>query len=142
MDSGTTENLYDVWGSTATNVFAVGANGTILHYTPSVCMTVNPRSGYKWQTLDVTITAVNSHFMDEESTVSFGCNGITIENITVRSPTQITATITIAPNAPLEFCDVTVTTGDETITCTDLFVIQKRTKYIFASWNKYGMRVI
>jgi hypothetical protein len=32
MDSGTTENLYDVWGSSGFDVFAVGANGTILHY--------------------------------------------------------------------------------------------------------------
>jgi hypothetical protein len=83
-------------------------------------------SGYKWQTLDVTITAVNSHFRDKDSTVSFGCNGITIENITVSSPTLVTATITIAPDAPLESCDVTVTTGEEIITCTDAFVIQKR----------------
>ncbi len=138
MDSGTTENLYDVWGSTATNVFAVGANGTILHYIPTVCMSVNPHSGYKWQTLDVTITGANSHFRDEDSTVSFKCNGITIENITVSSPTQLTATITIAPNAPLELCDVTVTTGEEIITCTDLFVIQKR-RNIFSlhgtRWN-------
>ncbi len=138
MDSGTTENLYDVWGNTATNVFAVGANGTILHYTPTVCISVNPHSGYKWQTLDVTITGANSHFRDEDSTVSFGCNGITIENITVSSPTRLTATITIAPDAPLEFCDVTVTTGEETITCADLFVIQKR-RNIFSlhgtRWN-------
>ncbi|MBN1842461.1 MAG: hypothetical protein JW883_09315 [Deltaproteobacteria bacterium] len=32
MDSGTTENLYDVWGSSAADVFAVGTSGTILHY--------------------------------------------------------------------------------------------------------------
>jgi hypothetical protein len=126
MDSGTTENLYDVWGSTGTDVFAVGANGAILRYAPTVCVSVNPRSGYKWQTLDVTITGANSHFRDEDSTVSFGCNGITIKNITVSSPTQLTATITIAPDAPLKFCDVTVTTGEEIITCADGFTIQKR----------------
>ena len=32
MASGTTERLNDVWGSSATNVFAVGNGGTILHY--------------------------------------------------------------------------------------------------------------
>jgi hypothetical protein len=32
MDSGTTEDLYGVWGSSASDVFAVGWNGTILHY--------------------------------------------------------------------------------------------------------------
>jgi len=33
MTSGTTEHLYGVWGNSATDVFAVGNYGTILHYT-------------------------------------------------------------------------------------------------------------
>jgi hypothetical protein len=32
MSSGTTQRLSGVWGSSATDVFAVGDNGTILHY--------------------------------------------------------------------------------------------------------------
>jgi hypothetical protein len=32
MESGTTNNLNGVWGSSATDVFAVGSYGTILHY--------------------------------------------------------------------------------------------------------------
>lgn len=32
MESGTTRRLHDVWGSSATNVFAVGDGGTILHF--------------------------------------------------------------------------------------------------------------
>jgi len=32
MTSGTTEHLYSVWGSSCSNVFAVGDNGTILRY--------------------------------------------------------------------------------------------------------------
>jgi hypothetical protein len=32
MNSGTTEYLYDVWGNSGSDVFAVGENGTILHY--------------------------------------------------------------------------------------------------------------
>ena len=32
MDSGTLDGLYAVWGSSATNVFAVGDSGFILHY--------------------------------------------------------------------------------------------------------------
>ena len=32
VPSGTTENLWDVWGSSATDVWAVGLNGTIVHY--------------------------------------------------------------------------------------------------------------
>ena len=32
MPSGTSENLSAVWGSSGSDVFAVGFNGTILHY--------------------------------------------------------------------------------------------------------------
>ena len=102
MDSGTTENLYDVWGSSGADVFAVGANGTILHYHPAYCSGVNPQSGYKGQTLDVTITGLNTNFRDTDSTVSFGCSGITINSTTVSSATQVTATITIASDAPFK----------------------------------------
>ena len=40
MQSGTTENLYSVWGSSCRNVFAVGYNGTILHYNGSTWSTM------------------------------------------------------------------------------------------------------
>jgi hypothetical protein len=32
MSSGTSENFADVWGSSGSDIFAVGTNGTILHY--------------------------------------------------------------------------------------------------------------
>lgn len=35
MTSGTTEDLYSVWGSSSSDVFAAGNNGTILHYNGS-----------------------------------------------------------------------------------------------------------
>jgi hypothetical protein len=146
MDSGTTENLKDVWGSGA-DVFAVGANGTILHYsspvttttvpgvtttttvpTPPYCIAVNPQYGYAGQTLDVTITGLNTNFIDtgstvDSTTVSFGCSGITVNSTTVSSPTQITANITVADNAPPATCNVTVTTASEVVTCETAFSI-------------------
>jgi hypothetical protein len=124
MDSGTTENLYDVWGSSGYDVFTVGANGTILHYSPPpYCQTVYPQYGNKGQTLDVTIIGSNTHFTDPESSVSFSCSGITVNSSTVTSPTEVTANITIAPDAPGNSCNVTVTTGSEVMTCEDAFLI-------------------
>jgi hypothetical protein len=41
MTSGTTEDLYGVWGSSTTDVFAVGTGGTILHY-----------DGTSWSSMD------------------------------------------------------------------------------------------
>ena len=32
MTSGTTKELFDVWGTSSTDVFAVGSGGTIVHY--------------------------------------------------------------------------------------------------------------
>lgn len=32
MSSGTTADLHAVWGSSSSDVFAVGTDGTILHY--------------------------------------------------------------------------------------------------------------
>ena len=37
MDSGTTENLKDIWGPSSNSVYAVGSNGTFLIY-----------NGYSW----------------------------------------------------------------------------------------------
>jgi len=124
MDTGTTENLKDIWGSSGYDVFAVGSNGTILHYHPAYCSAVNPQYVYKGQTLDVTITGLNTNFTDTDSIVSFGCTGITVNSTTVTSATQITASITIAPDAPPETCDVTVTTGEEIVTCANAFAVQ------------------
>jgi hypothetical protein len=36
MNSGATEDLHAVWGFSATDVYAVGAGGTILHYDGAV----------------------------------------------------------------------------------------------------------
>ncbi len=51
MDSGTTVDLYDVWGSASDDVYAVGANGTILRF-----------DGTSWQSMvsgtTETLTAI------------------------------------------------------------------------------------
>ena len=41
MTSGTTEDLYGVWGTSTADIFAVGAGGTILHY-----------DGTSWSSMD------------------------------------------------------------------------------------------
>ncbi len=45
MESGSTEPLKDVWGTSSDNVFAVGSNGTILHY-----------NGTSWSEMEVSRT--------------------------------------------------------------------------------------
>ena len=46
MESGTTATLYDVWGSSENDVFAVGEGGTILHYDGSSWTPMNSSSTF------------------------------------------------------------------------------------------------
>ncbi len=45
MVSGTSENFADIWGSSGSDIFAVGTNGTILHY-----------NGISWSSMDNPVT--------------------------------------------------------------------------------------
>ena len=45
VDIGTTDPLYGIWGSAFDDVFAVGANGTVLHY-----------NGSEWTLMNSTVT--------------------------------------------------------------------------------------
>jgi hypothetical protein len=43
MDSGTGNHLEGIWGSSGSDVFAVGYGGTILHYSgPDLCFVYLP----------------------------------------------------------------------------------------------------
>jgi hypothetical protein len=57
MDSGTTESLYGIWGSSGSNVFAVGDSGTILYYEiPSIVTTTTTVSSTTTTTGSSTTT--------------------------------------------------------------------------------------
>jgi hypothetical protein len=70
---------------------------------------VNPPSGNRGTTLNVTATASNSNF-NMTSQLSFSGDGITVNSGAAISPTKFQANITIASDATLGFRDVTVTT--------------------------------
>jgi hypothetical protein len=58
VPSGTTESLYDVWGTSPSNVWAVG-NGVIIHY-----------NGLEWSNVQSPTTgAINSIWGSSESDV-------------------------------------------------------------------------
>ncbi len=92
------------------------------------CGGVAPASAAQRETLDVTITGVDTNFEDGLTAVSFMCAGttsyITVNGTPiVNSTTEAIANITIADDAPLGACDVIATTNLETITCTGAFAI-------------------
>ena len=71
---------------------------------------ISPRHAFPARTIDVVISGDDTLF-DTTTTVDFGA-GITVDKLTVVSPTQLAARITIAETATLGTRDVTVTTGD------------------------------
>jgi outer membrane protein assembly factor BamB len=66
--------------------------------------------------LEVIISGTETHFNDS-STVNFGCKEISVVSTSVKSPTQILATITVSGDAGDTECPVTITTGEEKIQC-------------------------
>ena len=92
------------------------------------CVSVEPAFAFESQTLDVHITGLNTHF-NETSEVSFSCQlfssqkFITINGISVTSATEIIANITIAECPGICPYDVTIITGTEVITCSDVFEV-------------------
>ena len=66
MNSPTEENIYDIWGLSSDNIYAVGASGTILHYEGSV-----------WQkmTSPVSDDLHTIHGISEENIFAGGENG-------------------------------------------------------------------
>ena len=89
---------------------AVAGNITI-NPSPSLS-SVNPASGRLTQTRNVAVTGSFSNFFQGISTASFG-PGVTVNSVTVASPTSLTANIDITPGAPLGAANVVVTTGSE-----------------------------
>jgi hypothetical protein len=69
---------------------------------------VAPNTGFRGSSVAVTLTGTN--FSTLGSTVNVGA-GITVSNVSIQSPTTITATFTVAGNAALGARNVSVTTG-------------------------------
>jgi len=76
---------------------------------------VSPASAQQGAILDVALTGANTSFVNGATVVSFGA-GISVNSVTVSSPTAATANVTIGPTAFTGSRTVTVTTGTEIVT--------------------------
>ena len=114
------DGLNGVWGSSSSDVFAVGIAGTIIHYPASPTITsVNTDHGEQGETLDVVITGA---YFNGTTDVSFGA-GINVNSFAVDITTQITAGITISAGATTGERDITVVTPGATDTITGGFTV-------------------
>jgi len=97
---------------------------TLSNVPPSPALTsVAPSAGQTGRSLvSIAITGAFTHFLQGSTTASFGA-GITVNSLTVNSPTSATANITISPSATPGSQSVTLTTGSEVATLLNGFII-------------------
>lgn len=113
--------LLEIGGTSSSDVFIVGGEGLILHYSgPPTITSVNPNHGRQGEALDVIITGTGFTGAD----VIFG-EGITTKSFTVDSETQITARIAINDDATVGERNVWVNAGGRTGTLTNGFSVEK-----------------
>jgi len=84
----------------------------------------SPAAGTRGATVDVTITGANTTFTSGKSVVSASGTGVQVLSTAVSSPTSLSARLRIAPNAPLGFRDLRVTTGAEHAVLPDGFEVR------------------
>lgn len=94
-------------------------------FAPTV-LSASPNTVPAGTTLDITLTGAKTNWIQGKSNVAFSASGITVDKVTVNSPTSLTATITVDPSATLAFSNVTVTTnlGSSTETTVGTDVLQ------------------
>jgi Bacterial Ig-like domain len=97
-------------------------------------VSANPASGRLSQTLNVVVTGNVSNFFQGVSTANFG-PGVTVNSVSVASPTSLTANITIHPGATLGATNVNVTTGAEALTLPNGFTILPAPTVVSANPN-------
>ena len=102
--------------TSATTVF------TVLEVTPLITG-VTPANGAIGTSLDVVINTLNTTFSAAAPpVVSFG-QGVIVNSVTVNSPTQITARVTVEPNAVAGPRNVTVQAGALTLSSAAAFTV-------------------
>ncbi|HBY61446.1 MAG TPA: hypothetical protein DEH78_16615, partial [Solibacterales bacterium] len=88
-------------------------------------VSIAPASGTQGKFADVSITGGNTSFTQGVTGINAG-PGIAVSQVTVQSPTSLTARLTIAENAALGLRDVSVTTLTETVKLTNGFNVLAR----------------
>ena len=103
------------------------ANGFTVTAGLPVLSSVNPSGGRQGQqNLPVTLVGQFTHFQQGSSQVNFGA-GITVLSLTVGSPSNATAVLSIDPSAATGARSVTVTTGSEVVTLNNGFTVGQST---------------
>lgn len=114
--------------TTGAEVATITGGFSVLAGVPALS-SVAPTSAQAGATENVVITGAFTSFQQGVSTVSFG-SGITVNSVTVSSGTQLTANISVDPNATVGSRDVTVTTNSQNVTLSSGFAVTPGTPVI------------
>jgi methionine-rich copper-binding protein CopC len=114
--------------TTGTEVASINGGFTVLAGLPSL-VSATPGSAQAGATTNVVVTGAFTSFQQNATTVSFG-SGVTVNSVTVASATQLSANITVDPNAYTGTRDITVTTGTQTETLSGGFTVLPGTPVI------------
>jgi hypothetical protein len=88
-----------------------------------IFVSIVPDQASQGETLNVTIVAADTTFVDGESNVSFEGGDVTVNSVTVINATTLSANVSVAEEAEVGLLDVTVTTEEEQIVGTDVFEV-------------------
>ena len=111
-----------VTATTGTQV-ATLANGLTIAAGAAVLTNVTPASAVQGQTLSVAVTSQFTHFVQGVTAADFGA-GVSVDALTVNTPTSATATITVSAITATGVRSVTMTTGTEAVTLPGVFTVQ------------------
>src|SRR5207249_8448841 len=89
---------------------------------PAAITSLIPSAGVQGQTIPITITGQNTHFVQGTTEIGLGL-GIILSNVSVSSATSLTALATIAASADLGTRNLTVTTGSEALSLNNAFTV-------------------
>ncbi len=114
--------------STNSEVATITGGFTVLAGVPALTM-ASPGTAQAGATVNVVVDGAFTDFQQGVTTASFG-GGVTVNFITVASPTQLTANVTVASNASVGSRDITITTNSQNVTLSAGFSVTPGTPVI------------
>jgi hypothetical protein len=121
VDSSAVLGARDVSVTTPAGTGTLTSGFTVTRPSPTIA-SIDPKQGVQGETLTVTITGT---YLEDVTSLSFG-SGITVDNRTVDSDSQITANISISDTATAGDRSVSVTTPAGTGTLGSGFTVMQK----------------
>ncbi len=130
--------INDESGSPLPDDETASVDGVFCFVPPPSCLGISRETGWQGdQNILITVTGSNSSFDNETTMVSFDNNGITVTDISVLDNDTVNVFIDIADNASKGVRDITVTTNQEAVTCSNIFEVLEPVKATIGSSAGY-----